>query len=352
MIAWEASLDRRRQRLAHSLAAVVSSEACGRAPRRTGTARRSPAATLSQFPGAVHCLGVECRLPISAELSSEVAIALRVADGCDDDLGLLDADDAMSLWLRSCTDTSHVDPLTREVVEAARKGVPALVASYEAHRASPTATNGALLRNSIAVASAETLPHAFMLSLLQGISTHYHPLSVMCCAAQAWLIQEYFTGRDPFDRGDWRMHWHRDWLWWAIVAQANPVVKEWTARVESDNSLDDATSQLCSADFDPDTFDPFAGEVESSCPLRSLQLCVWLMHWAKHRPKEFPYRVPRRLRAAAPLFQKRRHAVLSWLRLLPGDVRLHAAIAAPMLVAALGRPFRKRMSKTRGFAHK
>ncbi|HEX8339484.1 MAG TPA: ADP-ribosylglycohydrolase family protein [Tepidisphaeraceae bacterium] len=220
-------------------------------------------------------------------------------------------------------------------------------AFYESNR--NRCANGALMRNAIVAAVAPDLPTAFEWALKQGVLTHYAPLSVVCCCLQAWLVFETFEGRWPFAaHADWRAAWHGAWTAW-VLACADPVVAQWLEDVEEGGMLDAAMDSLSKADFDPDSFDPFTHPdlpAKQGWVLLSLQVAVWAMQWCRRPAKDYPFEATGVLAPVADVFGRRGHDAIGWIPLVGHDSDTYGAIAGPMIAAACGRPFPRRMTET------
>lgn len=190
--------------------------------------------------------------------------------------------------------------------------------------------NGSLMRNGVTPAMAGSLEEAFLISLQQGLITHYAPLPVLCCGVQSYLIWEMLADRDPLAE-DWLAAFETKWREW-IEYESDPIVSAWRDHVG--RNLDDAWEELLDTDFDPDRFDPFQAEIDGAdgwC-LLTLQIATWAAQWSRRNaqfptPPGFPDDLFQR--ATGPLF-------LSVVPLIGHDADTYAATAGPLLAACHG----------------
>jgi len=190
------------------------------------------------------------------------------------------------------------------------------------------APNGSLMRNGLMAHMAPDLHTSFTFSLKQGMITHYSPLTVICCCAQTYLIRGILeTGVMPLRWiGDFRQEWDR-WL----DSENDPVVLDWTAVVSDRMEL--AWRQFMSADFDPNSFDPFYVSYtgRSGYCLLTLQIAIWALHWASSKEDiDLPGGYPKEV------FEKRGAWTLGWIAMLGYDSDTYCATAGPMLSALHG----------------
>src|SRR4030095_6738201 len=110
------------------------------------------------------------------------------------------------------------------------------------------------------------LPTAFERTVKHGLITHYHPLSVLCCAAHTWMIWRMTADRRwQCESDDWLDVFRGDWARW-LEHTPDPFVGMWFHRTKA--AADAAWETLFSAGFGPCEFDPFATEfdgVEGCC---------------------------------------------------------------------------------------
>ncbi len=280
----------------------------------------------------------------AGECTDDTAMSVLLADALDD-MVTLDVRRLASLfaqWVK--TGPPDVGGTIRAVVAAQGFTTDPLAVSAAYFRRYPDRCgNGALMRNAVCAAAAPDLAHAFRWSLLQGAVTHYHPLWVLCCAMQIWLMWETFEERWPFGwHDDWVEAWHAAWTSW-VSNEADEDVKAWLAEVQKDDSLNNAMRAVCDAEFGADEFDPFSidlGPIQGWA-LVGLQIAVWAMQWCQRSASQYPFAVPAGLTVCADVFAQRRHRVVGWLPLLGHDADTYGAIAGPMIACGMGKPFGK-----------
>lgn len=190
------------------------------------------------------------------------------------------------------------------------------------------APNGSLMRNGLIASIPRGIHDSFTLSLKQGMITHYAPLTVICCCAQTYLIRMLMEGTAP--PVHWMEGFKTEWDEW-LDSERDPVVLDW--RLTVSDRMDRAWRDFMSADFNPDSFDPF-GVIytgRSGYCLLTIQIAVWALHWASRTeeidlPEEYP----------AEVFRKRGAWTLGWVAMLGYDSDTYCATAGPMLSARYG----------------
>ncbi len=196
--------------------------------------------------------------------------------------------------------------------------------------------NGSLMRNGIICGLTEDWHEALEYTIVQSIITHYAPLPVICCAAQTWLIHAMLF--ENYKIEDYTKIWPtifaREFFSFLenYGAIGNSIIFKWAEDVGI-NTIDAAMDVFSSANFDPDSFNPFVQDlngVGGYC-LITLQIAVWALHWSVKKydfagPGHFP----------PDIFKRRGNDVLSWIPLIGFDADTYAATAGPMLVARHG----------------
>lgn len=266
-------------------------------------------------------------------------------------------DDSLMAWLivRTCLEEALFDPQAisasfvgwyqtnpkdlggtiRRVLSRLSTGAPWHETAWREYQANPTnAPNGALMRNGVIAGLADDLNTAFNYTVLQGIITHYHPLSVLTCGAQTWLLWKMLVEkRWPFEKDDWIDEFRSDWARW-LEATQNPFVSMWFHRVEE--PLVAAWETLATAPFGPVDFDPFETDFagrDGYC-LLALQVAVWALCWSIMPTKKFPFPVPKGF--PAEVFKQREASTLAWVPLIGHDADTMASVAGPLIAAAHG----------------
>jgi hypothetical protein len=145
----------------------------------------------------------------------------------------------------------------------------------------------------------------------------------------------------------WLGHWERCWLAWINRSQ-DPIVQQWYADVRNLDQFDEAFSLLRETDrFNPEKFNPFTEtglSTKQGWALSSLQIAVWAAQWALRPKAEFPFPDLPMLASVRYIFEKREHAVIGWIPLIGHDCDTYGAIAGPLIVAALDKPFPDEMT--------
>lgn len=262
---------------------------------------------------------------------------------CYIETGGLDPHDLAARWIGwLSTSPPDVGSTIRSVLSAIRAGADPFAASEKLFSTRPqAAANGALMRNAPCAPIATSLEQAFKFSLSQGLITHFHPLSVLCCGVHTWLLWKFLDGTFVFtEYRDWLERWHADWTKWLVGCKEKHVQK-WLARVERNDALNDAMKTLCEADFDPDSFNPFNIDLkpQQGYVLLSLQIAIWATQWA-HRPsKDVAFPVTPILKPVADVFARRGLHTIGWIPLLGHDADTYGAIAGPLISCSIGKPF-------------
>jgi hypothetical protein len=231
-------------------------------------------------------------------------------------------------WMRG--GPKDVGTATAQSLSRLEEGHPWTDAAWIEFRANPKAApNGSLIRNGVVPALAETLNEAFRVSLLQGIITHYHPVAVLCCAAQTYLLWGLLRERAILP-WEWVKPFRERWHNW-LISTTDPVCQQWRTRVA--DALDDGWSTFRRAEFDPDRFSPFRVEFpgRAGYSLLTLQIAVWAAAWSMRgapvpTPPGFPPEV----------FQRTGPWVLSWVAMLGHDCDSYGATAGPLVAAIHG----------------
>lgn len=233
-------------------------------------------------------------------------------------------------WLH--TNPRDVGGMTRRTLTRLSKGVPWHEAGYEEFKTNPhNSPNGALMRNGVIPAMADSLEQAFEYSLKQGIITHYNPLSVLCCAMQTWMIWKLLNDKQwPFKQDDWKAEFYEAWSDWREGSK-DPHVGIWFHRVEA--HLEPAWETLVRAEFSPKIFSPFTIDFGGGAgySLLTLQIAVWALCWSIMKE---PFPVPAGL--PTKVFKKREGYTLGWIGLIGNDADTYGATAGPLIVAAHG----------------
>jgi ADP-ribosylglycohydrolase len=271
---------------------------------------------------------------------AEMALAIVKAwvesvEGCGDFPGVFDGERIAKhfvQWLDS--KPRDIGIATRVTLSAVRAGTPWHRGGYEFWRNNRQAwSNGSLMRNGVVAAMAKDEYQAFRHSLYHGLITHWAPLPAICCAAQTWLI---VNGAELLEedssslylKDNWREDFRRAWNFWLCTDQ-DPIVREWCDATWDDH--EEAWSIFMAADFNPDSFRPFAPIEHIGFCLTTLQIGVWSMQWAardcpypaEYLPDGFPQEP----------FQKTGAEVLSWVAMIGRDSDTYGATAGPMIAA-------------------
>jgi hypothetical protein len=187
------------------------------------------------------------------------------------------------------------------------------------------------MRNGVVPGLADGLDDAFRISLQQGIITHYGPMLVLCCEAQVFLIE--MVGERPTILEDgWLPEFRERWTTW-IAKSEDAVCAAWRKNVHKD--LDAAWKTMGTADWDPDTFNPFDERLYRGgmgYVLLTLQIGVWAAAWAK-RKKPFPHVPPG---FPHEVFERSGPWTLAWVAMIGYDSDTYGATAGPMIAAACG----------------
>jgi hypothetical protein len=231
-------------------------------------------------------------------------------------------------WMRR--GPKDIGTATAQALSRIEQGQPWTEAAWQEYRRNPrSAPNGSLIRNGIVPALAGSLDEAFRISLLQGIITHYHPLPVLCCAAQTYLIWGLLQEHSTLPWA-WIGPFRDRWNGW-IDSTPDPVCQEWRGRMGE--ALDAAWSDFRRADFDPDRFSPFriAFPGRAGYSLLTLQIAVWAAAWSlRGTPLPTPLGFP------AEVFQRTGPWVLSWVAMVGHDCDSYGATAGPLVAAIHG----------------
>ena len=231
-------------------------------------------------------------------------------------------------WLEG--NPPDVGNATRAGLNAVRGGTPWYDGALSGYRRNPNAAaNGSLMRNGVIPALADSLDDAFRFSVLHGLPTHYAPLPVLCCCAQTYLLWELLAERPmPVD---WVPAFREHFTRW-LDGDWNDAVLRCRGNVEGDFAS--AWKKLDEADFEPNSFDPFAIEfagADGYC-LLTLQIAVWAAHWSSRgvafpTPGRFPSEVFGR--AVGPAF-------LAVVAMIGHDSDTYGAAAGPLIAAMHG----------------
>jgi hypothetical protein len=247
------------------------------------------------------------------------------------EMGGFDGEDVahrLLLWMRG--GPKDVGTATAQSLSRIEEGIPWTEAAWKEYRRNPkSAPNGSLIRNGIVPALADTLDEAFRISLLQGIITHYHPLAVLCCAAQTYLIWGLLRERSTLPWA-WLSPFRVRWNGW-LSSTTDPVCREWLGRMGE--AIDAAWSTFRRAEFDPDRFNPFRVPFpgRSGHSLLTLQIAVWAAAWSiKDTPLPTPLGFP------PEVFQRTGPWVLSWVAMIGHDCDSYGATAGPLVAAIHG----------------
>ena len=241
-------------------------------------------------------------------------------------------------WLDS--NPPDIGHATRATLKTVRAGTPWHHGGFNYWRNDRHAwSNGSLMRNGVVAGMGDTDHEVFRHTLHHGLITHWAPLPAICCAAQNWLIRNHEEWlREEEGPGDpppieqtallpgWQDRFRRDWDLW-ICSEDDPVVKEWRDTTWEDH--EEAWAEFMAADFNPDSFRPFAPIEHMGFCLTTLQIGVWAMQWASRDcpyPTEFlPEDFPREP------FQETGAEVLSWVAMIGRDSDTYGATAGPMI---------------------
>ena len=231
-------------------------------------------------------------------------------------------------WMRS--GPRDIGNTTRRTLAGIAAGAKWFEGGLAEYRRNPgNAANGSLMRNGVTPALAKDLDDAFRVTVSHSVMTHYAPLPVLCCAAQTFLIRELLEGRNPID-GDWLSGFRESFTLWIAKAEDEPCAA-WRASVG--DHLEQAWETLTNADFDADSFSPFATSFagkDGYC-LLTLQIAVWAATWAKRNVA-----LPDPPGYAAEVFARTGPWTLSWVVLIGHDADTYGATAGPLIAAACG----------------
>ncbi len=253
--------------------------------------------------------------------------------------GLFDLDaiaNEFVTWLQ--TAPRDVGGTTRETLTARQRGAAWYDSGHSLFVKNPeNSANGSLMRNGVVAAFAASTDDGFRITLQHAIVTHYDPLSVLCCCAQTYLIQQSLTAAAGA-RADLTDGWLAPFLsamagW--LGRETDPAVRLWAERVGPER-LNAAYSVLGAADFSEqfDPFDPRWKSIGAGYSLLTLQIAVWAWRWAilgrpyPRRPAHLP----------ASLFERTGWSVIGWVALVGRDADTYGAVAGPLIAAALGPP--------------
>ena len=223
---------------------------------------------------------------------------------------------------------------TRATLSAVRDGEVWWKGGYAFWKSNRHAwSNGSLMRNGIVAATGATDFDVFRNTLHHGLITHWAPLPAICCAAQNWLIRNYrewLSGDSGAEilSPSWLVAFRRDWDFW-LGSEEDSIVQHWR-----DTTLEDhpeAWQVFEAADFNPDTFRPFAHIEHIGFVLTTFQIGVWAMQWAERDcayPIEFlPVGFP------TEPFERTGAEVISWVAMIGRDSDTYGATAGPMVAA-------------------
>lgn len=235
-------------------------------------------------------------------------------------------------WLEG--EPRDIGRTTRQALERIAAGVPWHEGGLAYYRRNPDhAANGSLMRNGVSAALTPSLREAFRLTVHHGVTTHYAPLPMLCCATQTWMLCLILHGYNPllevgphglttFFFSAWR-----DWL----EKEQDEIVRLW--RGCTADHYERACWALEDACFDPESFDPFTVEIGARAGycLLTLQIAVWAACWSM---REEPFPIPPGL--PAEVFQRRGPYVLGWVAMIGEDADTYGATAGPLIAAIHG----------------
>jgi len=198
-------------------------------------------------------------------------------------------------------------------------------------------SNGSLMRNGVVAGMGDDHYETFRHTLFHGLITHWAALPAICCAAQSWLIrngeelgEEFWegeAGREVLSSG-WKDDFRTSWDFW-LCTDDDPIVKEWRDTTWADHA--EAWDQFMAADFNPDSFRPFAPIEHWGFCLTTLQIGAWAMQWA-YRDRPYPTEYLPEKFPTDP-FLKTGAEVLSWVAMIGRDSDTYGATAGPMIAA-------------------
>ena len=207
-----------------------------------------------------------------------------------------------------------------------------------------SAANGSLMRNGVipGIAVDDDLNMLFRATVQHSIITHAHPLAVLTCAVQSWIIADELCGWEQgpsYDTLGWVAAFHRDWTdYWEW--EDDPAMRNWVTTVKP--KFQAAGEVLEAADFDPDSFNPYQELYigRAGYCLLTLEIGVWAMHWSERiangeldRSVWFPKGMPK----ADEMFARTStnpYDVLSWVAMIGYDADTYGAVAGPLVAAA------------------
>jgi ADP-ribosylglycohydrolase len=253
------------------------------------------------------------------------------------ELGRFDAADVgrrLVAWLDG--GPRDVGGTTARTLGHLRSGTPWHEAGRREYDRSPTnAANGSLMRNGVlpGLLFGSGLRELFRATVHHSITTHYHPLPVVCCAAQSWVVADLLakSRRGPTSDPDgWLDAFRGDWTNY-LAGEDDPHVAAWAGRVGP--GMSGAVEALRVAEWDHRAFDPFATDFggRAGYCLLTLQIGVWALQWSV---SDEPFPVPAGF--PADVFGRRGGWAVAWLALLGHDSDTYGAVAGPMLAAARG----------------
>lgn len=213
------------------------------------------------------------------------------------------------------------------------------------------AANGSLMRNGVipGLVAGEEIDALFRATVHHSIITHYHPLPVLCCAMQSWIIAGELSGwgDGPLhaDQDEWFDAFFSDWSEY-IAEEEDGYVGMWIDRTR--DQWQEAGDLLHAADFDPDSFNPYQEQYagRSGYCLLTLQIGVWALHWANRTTRvgdaeEGVLNIPHGMPMRDAMMQRVNVGdgfhpldVLGWVALIGHDSDTYGATAGPMLAAA------------------
>ena len=237
-------------------------------------------------------------------------------------------------WLES--KPRDIGTTTRITLQTVQAGTPWHQGGLKFWQRNPKAwSNGSLMRNGVVAGMGEDDYEIFRHTLLHGLITHWAPLPAICCAAQSWLIQNCDELRDEMWEGEaglealssgWKEAFRTRWDFW-LCTDDDPVVKEWRDTTWADH--EEAWERFMAADFNPDSFRPFAPIAHLGFCLTTLQIGVWAMQWA-YRDRPYPMEYLPEKFPTEPFLQTGAE-VLSWVAMIGRDSDTYGATAGPMI---------------------
>lgn len=204
------------------------------------------------------------------------------------------------------------------------------------HAAHPhNAANGSLMRNGVlpGLLFGQDVGRLFRATVRHSIVTHAHPLAVLTCAVQSWVIADELGGRGQgptHDPDGWLDSFYADWTRYA-AGEDDPHVGAWLDAVRG--GMQAAGDALAAADWNPDTFDPFTIDFAGRAGycLLTLQIGVWALHWSR---RDDPFPVPAGF--PAEVFARRGPWCVAWPAMVGHDSDTYGAVLGPILAAAHG----------------